>query len=67
MDSLTSSQADHKTFELVADRGTAQEDLDPVFDELTSDTALDGALDKDNMPLDEEPARVRDDLEELGK
>jgi uncharacterized protein YbjT (DUF2867 family) len=67
VDSLRSTAADHKTFELVADRGTAQEDLDPVFDELTADTALDGALDRDNMPLDEEPARVRDDLDSLGK
>jgi uncharacterized protein YbjT (DUF2867 family) len=63
--SLTSDAADHKTFELVADRGSAQDDLAPVFAELAVDTGLDGARDKQNMPLEEEPRGVREDLETL--
>lgn len=63
--SLTSAAAEGKTFELVAERGPAQDDLDPLFAALDGDPpgALDGVRDADNMPLDEEPARVRADLE----
>lgn len=67
VDSLTSDDADHTTFELVADHGPAQRDLDPVFAALTSDTGMDGALDTDNMPIQDEPARVREDLDALGR
>jgi uncharacterized protein YbjT (DUF2867 family) len=64
--SLTSEAADRKTFELVAERGPAQTDLDPLFAALQADPdkALDGVLDLDNMPLDREPERVMRDLEE---
>jgi len=67
VDSLRSDEADHTTFELVADSGTAQPDLAPVFGALTKDTTLDGALDQDNMPADEEPESVREDLDTLGR
>jgi uncharacterized protein YbjT (DUF2867 family) len=58
--SLTSEAANRKTLELVAEKGPAQPDLDPLFAELRPDPAdaLDAVLDRDNMPLDQEPAVV---------
>jgi len=62
--SLGSQAADHKTFELVAEHGPAPEDLDPLFAALDQDPpkALDGVHDTSNMPMDDEPQRVRQDL-----
>jgi uncharacterized protein YbjT (DUF2867 family) len=62
--SLSSQYATRKTFELVADKGPPQSDLEPLFAALTPDpgAALDGVLDIANMPLESEPPRVRDDL-----
>lgn len=62
--SLSSPLADRKTFELVAERGATQLDLDPLFASLEADPsgALDAVRDPDNMPLVEEPATVREDL-----
>jgi len=63
--SLTSQAADHKSLELVADHGPAQTDLDPLFQGLQPDPAgaLDAVLDRENMPLDQEPRAVIADLE----
>jgi len=63
--SLSSEGAVRKTFELIAAKGQAQSDLDPLFAALDADPqdALDGAGDMANQPLDEEPKRVVDDLE----
>ncbi len=65
--SITSEEASRKTFELVAERGEQQDDLNALFNQLASDgpVALDGILDAQNQPLAEEPARVRDDLDAL--
>lgn len=60
--SLTSAAADHKTLELVADRGPAQPDLDPLFAALAVDEGVDGVQDTANMPLEDEPAEVTDEL-----
>ena len=62
--SLRSGQARRKTFELVAVNGPAPDDFDALFAGLDADPegALDGVRDMANMPLDEEPQRVRDDL-----
>jgi hypothetical protein len=62
--SLGSDAAVGKTFELVAERGPAPDDLDPLFAALEADPpgALDGAHDSANMPLEDEPHRVRADL-----
>jgi len=64
VDSLTSDAASGKSFELVAVKGAAQADLDPLFDQLEPDRpdALDAIRDTDNQPLSAEPQRVRDDL-----
>ncbi|SDB90004.1 Uncharacterized conserved protein YbjT, contains NAD(P)-binding and DUF2867 domains [Raineyella antarctica] len=61
---IRSAAADRKTFELVAESGPAQKDLDPLFAGLRADEpgSLDGVLDEPNMPLEDEPARVRVDL-----
>ncbi len=58
--SLTSDAARDKTLELVAERGTAQDDLDSLFAALLPDRprSLDAVLDEPNMPLASEPARV---------
>jgi uncharacterized protein YbjT (DUF2867 family) len=66
--SLSSSAADRKTLELVAEHGPAPTDLDPLFAALRPDPAdaLDGVLDLDNMPLAAEPGSVREDLERIG-
>ena len=62
--SLTSDAADHKTLELVAEHGPAQADLTPLFAALKADpvNATDAVLDRDNMPLDKEPAAVLAEL-----
>lgn len=62
--SLTSASAARKTFELVAERGPASRDLDTLFAALDADPAeaLDGVRDAPNMPLPQEPERVRNDL-----
>jgi uncharacterized protein YbjT (DUF2867 family) len=64
VESLTSRAADHKTFDLVAELGDAQPDFEPLYAALDPDPddALDGVHDPQNMPLDAEPQRVRDDL-----
>jgi uncharacterized protein YbjT (DUF2867 family) len=65
--SLSSASANRKTFELVAERGPAPEDLKPLFDRLEADPAdtLDAVRDMPNQPLQEEPERVRQDLHAL--
>jgi uncharacterized protein YbjT (DUF2867 family) len=65
--SLTSTSAMRKTFELVAERGPATKDFDALFAPLDADTpgALDAVRDAPNMPLAQEPARVREDLRRL--
>jgi len=65
--SLTSDQALRKTFELVATAGPAQKDFNALFAALDADPqdALDGVRDMKNQPLEEEPKRVRDDLDTL--
>lgn len=65
--SLTSDEADHKTFELVAEKGEAQPDLDPVFAALQADgaAALDGPQDRDNLPVADEPATVTGELDAI--
>jgi uncharacterized protein YbjT (DUF2867 family) len=62
--SLRSDAALRKSFELVSTRGPAQSDLDAEFDQLDADPpgALDAVHDQLNMPLQDEPARVRHDL-----
>lgn len=64
VESLTSEAANAKSFELVAERGAAQLDLEPLFAALDRDNpnAIDAVRDVDNQPLDQEPQRVRDDL-----
>lgn len=65
--SLTSHAATRKTLELVAENGPAQMRLDPLFAALRADPAgaLDAVLDRDNMPLDGEPARVLSELDAI--
>jgi len=62
--SLTSPAAVGKTLELAVERGPAQADLEPLFDELQPDApgSLDAVLDVDNMPLENEPVAVREQL-----
>lgn len=54
----------NKTFELVAERGEAQQDLTPLFADLQTDDPQknDGVLDMDNMPLREEPDCIINEL-----
>lgn len=65
--SLTSDQALRKTFELVATKGPAQENLDQLFAALDPDSnsSLDGVRDMQNQPLEDEPQGVKDDLQDL--
>lgn len=62
--SLTSEAARGKSFELVAERGPAPRDLEPLFAALEADAvgSLDAIRDVENMPLAEEPAQVGDDI-----
>ena len=63
--SLSSDHALRKTFELIATIGPAPDDFDALFTPLDADPqdALDGVHDIANMPLEDEPQRVRDDLD----
>jgi hypothetical protein len=65
--SLTCDAADRKTLELVAEPGRAQADLTPLFAELQADPAdaLDAVRDRDNMPLEQEPAAVVAELDAI--
>jgi uncharacterized protein YbjT (DUF2867 family) len=65
--SLRSQTAAGKTFELVAERGPATEDLDAVASALHADVAnaLDGVEDANNMPLQGEPHYIRTDLDKV--
>ncbi|MGA2890939.1 MAG: SDR family oxidoreductase [Terracidiphilus sp.] len=65
--SLSSDEALRKTFELIATKGAAQKNLDPLFAALDPDpnSNLDGVRDMPNQPLEEEPQRVKDDLRAL--
>ena len=61
---LTHDEAKNKTFELVAERGEAQQDLTPLFADLLADDPqkIDGVLDVDNMLLREEPECIINEL-----
>ncbi len=61
---LANDEAKNKTFELVAERGEAQQDLTPLFAELYIDDPQrnNGILDIDNMPLCEEPEYIINEL-----
>jgi uncharacterized protein YbjT (DUF2867 family) len=58
--SLSSESAVGKTFELIADDGPAQQNLEPLFAGLDADQpgALDAVKDVANQPLENEPERV---------
>lgn len=61
---LGCEDADHKTLELVAERGPAQEQLDPLFAALEPDdpNRIDGVHDEENFPDCRQPKRVREDM-----
>jgi uncharacterized protein YbjT (DUF2867 family) len=63
--SLRSEAALRKTFELQAETGTQQADMDVLFAALDADAPgdIDGARDRANMPLDQEPQPLQDDLD----
>jgi uncharacterized protein YbjT (DUF2867 family) len=65
--SLRSDAAARKTFELVAERGPASDDFDALFTALEADPpgALDAVGDAPNMPLAQEPERVREAMRQL--
>lgn len=65
--SLLSEEAVGKTFELFATAGPAATSWDALFAPLDTDTDLDGAHDRDTLPLDQEPERVRADLGRLAR
>jgi uncharacterized protein YbjT (DUF2867 family) len=62
--SLLTDTAKGKTFELYATSGQETTDWNGLFGTAVPDAvgALDGVRDKNNLPLDEEPALVREDL-----
>ncbi len=62
--SLTSQAARHKTLELSAETGTAQNDLEPLFAALAADRSgsLEAVEDAATMPVADEPAGVQHDL-----
>jgi uncharacterized protein YbjT (DUF2867 family) len=66
IDALTTPAAERRTLELVAETGPAQDDLTPLFEALQPDPSgtVDGVYDPANMPAEQEPMAVRDDLRE---
>ncbi|MBO1552120.1 NAD(P)H-binding protein [Yersinia pseudotuberculosis] len=67
LDSLITPEAEHKTFELIAEPGDEQETLTPLFIRLLPDArdAVDGVLDPDTLPLSLEPDHVLSDLSDV--
>ena len=67
--SLTSDAARGKSFELVAETGPAQKELEPLLLALAADHpgALDAVRDPADMPLCDEPATVREDLAQIAR
>jgi uncharacterized protein YbjT (DUF2867 family) len=65
--SLRSEVALNKTFELSAEAGLRQKDLDIVARQLDPDVsgALDAIRDAANMPIEAEPTRIRDELDRV--
>lgn len=66
---LTSDAANRKTFELVAERGSATKEFDATLEQLSADVpgVLDAVLDKRDMPSEQEPERVRTDLKTISQ
>lgn len=64
VDSLDNEAAEHKTMELVAEHGPAQDDLTDTFAALAADTgaSLDGAEDTVHLTAGAEPEVFRSDL-----
>lgn len=59
INSLSIPEAAYKTFELVAERGPATQDFQQFFTLIEKDDGRnDGVLDRDNMPLTEEPQEI---------
>lgn len=65
VDALSTPEAVNKTLELVAERGTEQEDLSEDFRSLEIDSGIDGVLDLDTLPMNQEPAEIIQELEEI--
>ncbi len=67
VNSLGSDHAMRKTFELIATTGPAPADFDALFAPLAADLqgALDGVRDVGNMPMEDEPRRVLEDLDAM--
>lgn len=65
--SLTSQEADHETFELVSAKGAMQDNLNPLLAALDTDPAgaLDAVHDTANMPIEDEPMHVREELQAI--
>ena len=65
--SLVSPAAERKTLELVAEQGPPTTEFHALFSALATDgrEAIDGVRDVANMPLEQEPQAVRDDLRRL--
>jgi uncharacterized protein YbjT (DUF2867 family) len=65
--SLSTPTAAFKTVELVAEHGPATQDFDALFAPLAADppASIDAVRDVDNMPLESEPTRVREQLAAL--
>jgi uncharacterized protein YbjT (DUF2867 family) len=63
--SLSCDQALRKTFEFISAKGSEPRDFDALFAPLEADPprALNAVRDMANMPLEDEPQRVRDDLD----
>ncbi|MFG2452794.1 SDR family oxidoreductase [Streptomyces sp. NPDC048512] len=67
VEALLDDEALGKTFEAFSGPGPATKNVTSLFHDMQSDAsgALDGVKDTANLPLDAEPARVRDDLAHL--
>jgi len=66
--SLVTDGARGKTFELVATDGEQQTDWNELFAPLRSDRPgdLDGALDPQDLPIENEPENIQNDLNTIG-
>lgn len=63
VEAISDQAAMNTTLELVAETGPAQYDLTPLFERLEKDSTIDGVHDAENLPVDQEPDPVRQNLE----
>ena len=65
LDSLETDQAINTTFELIAEPGDEQHDLNEDFKRLDKDSDIDKVYDQSTLPLNNEPEAIHQHLQTI--